>query len=224
MLESASKNFSGSVPVRFSMVLSVDAMERHPSDTVLYRDKDLIVCPTLGSFLPFWYLIIPTQHYLNFSDWERSAVGNSAASQIRRLVVNALGEDADFIWFEHGPSKRGSITGCGVDHAHLHVILDSGFSAADLLQATAQLGVKSWHRSTFDDVFGHRTDEGEYLAFGDSSTGHFKNLLEPVGSQFFRRAVYCLRGNRSDWDYRQHPHQDIAQQSVDRVLNKKVSR
>ncbi len=211
--------------MRFSKVLLNDVGNPAglPSDVVLHRDEDLIVCPTLGSFLPYWYLIIPTKHYLNFSDWEKDAEKRSAATRVQRLVQSVFGEKEDYIWFEHGPASHGSVTGCGVDHAHLHIILETGFGIKDVLHAAAELGVKDWLRSDFDGVFNSRIDGGEYLAFGNSSTGYLKNLLNPVGSQFFRRALSHLDGNRTDWDYKQHAHQQMAQQSVDRIMSKGVS-
>jgi diadenosine tetraphosphate (Ap4A) HIT family hydrolase len=225
MFENISENFSGSAPVRFSKVLlnDVGSTAELPSDVVLHRDEELIVCPTLGSFLPYWYLIIPTKHYLNFSDWEQETEKRSVATRVQRFVRSALGQQDDYIWFEHGPASHGSITGCGVDHAHLHIILETGFEVKDLLNAAAELGVQDWLRSDFDGVFNSRTDGAEYLAFGDSSTGYLKNLIAPVGSQFFRRALSHLGGNRADWDYKQHPHQQTAQQSVDRILGKGIS-
>ena len=225
MLETASKNFNESTPVRFSKVLSNNEqnLARLPSDVVLHRDEDMIVCPTLGSFMPYWYLIIPTQHHLNFVDWASEADKRSIADEVQRLVRDVLGENDDYIWFEHGPASRGSITGCGVDHAHVHVILECGFGTNDMLRAAAELGVHDWHRSDFEDVFDNRTYDSEYLAFGSSSTGYLKNLSKPVGSQFFRRVLSRLNGKRTDWDYKQHPHHEMAQQSVDRIVNKKVS-
>lgn len=224
MLEANGSIFNESAPVRFSRVLSNAEQNPSgfPSDIVLHRDEDMIVCPTLGSFLPYWYLIIPTQHHLNFSDWESEADERSIAAEVQGLVRDVLGEDDDYIWFEHGPASRGSITGCGVDHAHVHVILGCDFGTSDMLRAAAELGVQSWYRSDFEHVFDSRTDCSEYLAFGNSSTGYLKNISKPVGSQFFRRVLSRLSGDRADWDYKQHPHHEVAQQSVDRIIKKKM--
>ncbi len=222
MLESTSNNFVGSAPVRFSKVLADVAMTEAPlpSDVVLYRDEDLIVCPTLGSFLPYWYLLIPTKHCLNFADWENESDERSVRSRIQNLTRNVLGEAENYIWFEHGPANRGSATGCGVDHAHIHVILGTGFATKDILRAAVELGVENWQESDFDHVFRNRLDNDEYLAFGDSKTGFLKNLSSPVGSQFFRRALAFLDGKRTDWDYKEYAHQQTAQRSVDRILAK----
>lgn len=225
MLETASNNFSGSAPVRFSKVLSdVRTTESGlPSDVVLHRDEELIVCPTLGSFLPYWYLIIPTQHYLNFADWEKDFGERSVWDRIQTLTRSVLGEFESFIWFEHGSASRGSPTGCGVDHAHIHVILDTRFGTHDILQASAAYGVKDWKQVDCDRVFHKHRRGDEYLAFGDSKTGFLNTLSGPVGSQFFRRALAYLDGNRTDWDYREFPHHQFAQRSVDRVFNNNVS-
>jgi ATP adenylyltransferase len=224
MLAADIRDFNGSTPVRFSKVLSSTVQDELslPSDVVVHRDNNLIVCPTLGSFLPNWYLIMPTQHKLNFADWEKDTNGRSTASEVQRIVKDVLW-DGDYIWFEHGPSRMGSTTGCGVDHAHVHVILESGFGVDDVLRASAELGVRNWDCSNFGSVFEGRREQSEYLAFGNSCTGYLKNLNQPAGSQFFRRVLANLDGYRSDWDYKLYAHHEIAQKSVDRVLTEKVS-
>ena len=194
-----------------------------PSDTVVYRDDSVVVCPTLGSFLPYWYLILPTKQCLNFSDWSKQAADRSIPSEISKVVNKIGGNGKEFIWFEHGASSQGSVTGCGVDYAHIHVILDSTFSTDDILRTSNTLNVIDWHQATLDEIYHARHKNGEYLAFGNSSIGYLKNLTASVGSQYFRRILAILSNNRRDWDYRIHHHQDIAQMSVDRVARKKES-
>jgi hypothetical protein len=48
------------------------------------------------------------------------------------------------IWFEHGPSAAGSSVGCGVDHAHLHMIIDAPFSFRDFASNAAESGQITW--------------------------------------------------------------------------------
>lgn len=192
-----------------------------PSDKILYRDEHLVVCPTLGSFLPFWYLILPTEDHLNFSDWADQRTERCVTSEVSRVARDVLGEANDYIWFEHGPSRHGSITGCGVDYAHVHVLLDANLTVENILETAMSLGVDDWHQSNVSSVYDERAVAGEYLVFGNSTVGYLKNLSAPVGSQFFRRVLARLSGNRQDWNYNEHAHQALAQLSVDRVSKRK---
>jgi ATP adenylyltransferase len=208
---------------RFDRVLSKNGSTStaSPSDTVVYRDESFVVCPTLGSFLPFWYLILPVEHHLSFSDWAAQREQRSVASAVASIVRNLWGREEEFIWFEHGPTSAGSITGCGVDHAHVHVLLKSNISTENLLHGALAFGVTGWNEANFAEIYDTRLKNREYLAFGNSIHGYLKNLSEPVGSQFFRRVLAFLCNDRDDWDYRTHAHQDIARQSVEGLAGKK---
>lgn len=210
-------------PRRFHHVLTDLCVEPPllPSDTVLYRDEHLVVCPTLGSFLPFWYLILPTERHLNFSDWADQRAERCVTSEISGIVREVLGEFDNYIWFEHGPSQYGSITGCGVDHAHVHVLLDTNLTVNNILDTAVLLGVDDWNQTNLSCVYDERDATSEYLVFGNSSVGYLKNLSAPVGSQFFRRVLARLDGNREDWNYKVHAHHEFAQLSVDRVAERK---
>lgn len=225
MLDETSEMLGEIKPNRFDRVLADQGLTPSllPSDTVLYRDESFVVCPTLGSFLPYWYLILPTEHHLNFSDWAAQTEDRCVTAEINRIVGNVLGDDKDFMWFEHGPSKRGSVTGCGVDHAHVHVLFGSNLSTKSILDAAASLNVEGWNRSDIADVYDKRSGNSEYLAFGNSSVGYLKNLSAPVGSQFFRRVLALLNDDRKDWNYKIHSHQNMAQLSVDWLANGGIS-
>lgn len=223
MLDDTMKNSGATNPRRFHRVLTDlgTAPPLLPSDTVLYRDENFVVCPTLGSFLPYWYLILPTEDHLNFSDWADRDVERSIVSEVSRITRDVLGESGDYIWFEHGPSQRGSVTGCGVDHAHIHVLLDTNLTVELILEAAMSLGVTDWCQTKTCSVYDGRTSGSEYLVFGNSNVGYLKNLSAPVGSQFFRRILAQLGNNRDDWNYNAHAHQEKAQISVDRVTKRK---
>ena len=46
-----------------------------------------------------------------------------------RDIAGRMGRSADeLIWFEHGSAAINAITGCGVDHAHLHLLVDPPFT------------------------------------------------------------------------------------------------
>ena len=42
-----------------------------------------------------------------------------------------LGAD-EIVWFEHGPCSTGTSIGCGLDHAHIHVLIRPSFSFRSL--------------------------------------------------------------------------------------------
>ena len=50
------------------------------------------------------------------------------ASTLHQRSRDAHGRSAnDVIWFEHGATIENRVTGCGVDHAHIHLLLEPSF-------------------------------------------------------------------------------------------------
>ena len=226
MLDVAGKVSTYNRANRFKAVLgepTYDASFCEPSDTVIFADAEFVVCPTLGSFLPYWYLLIPRDAHLNFADWSTEHPNRCVSSEIKRIFLNKLGDDSKYIWFEHGPATTGSITGCGVDHAHLHILMNSAVSIDDILMGAAEFGVDNWQEVDVDQIYTRRNECDEYLAFGNGARGFLKNLKSAAGTQFFRRVLAHLSGYGEVWDYKSHPYQENAQLSVNRFAPEAVS-
>lgn len=225
MLDITAGKHRGSLNARFDKVLAAgsDDSKREPFNVALHRDDEIVLCPTLGSFLPFWYLMIPSEHHLNFVDWQRADGQRSVPELVRKTLLDVFGQTDNLLWFEHGAVARGSITGCGVDHAHIHILLTDRFTTDDVLQAAVSLGVEDWTISETRDVYQNLNDGEEYLVYGDLSISHVKTLSKPVGTQFFRRALALLDGRRADWDYKEFSHHSNALLSLEHALTCKRS-
>ena len=225
MLDITDVKHRGSLNARFGKVLAAESDDSNcePFDVALHRDDEIVLCPTLGSFLPFWYLMIPTEHHLNFADWQRADGQRSVSERVRKTLLDVFGQTDNLLWFEHGAVARGSLTGCGVDHAHIHILLTNRFTRDDVLQAAVSLGVEGWTISETRDVYQNLDDGEEYLVFGDLNVSHVKPLSKPVGTQFFRRAMALLDGCRADWDYKEFSHHSNAQLSLEHALSGRKS-
>src|ERR1700693_2304338 len=57
---------------------------------------------------------------LNFSQWSLTT-GLSPLQLIKSVMASRALPSDRLVWVEHGPAQTGSILGCGVDQAHLHV-------------------------------------------------------------------------------------------------------
>lgn len=111
-------------------------------------------------------------------------------------------------FFEHGPIRPGTPTGCGVDHAHLHVV-PLGF---DLLGALPE-GM-DWETVQSHDPWaglGHR----DYLLAGD---GERWLACEPAAprSQLLRRLIAERAGHGASWDHNVHPWEDNVWRTLER--------
>ncbi len=162
-----------------------------------------VAIPSLGSLVPGWTLLVPRTHVLNSSNH----YGNQELSVWRAGVAQLLGKTFDrrVRMFEHGAVNSRSPTGCGVDHAHLHLVpLD-----VDIRETFKELGPTLNWETVESKFVASYTNRREYLLYCDDATA-----LNPVccvailrrpTSQFFRRAVASAIGKPSAYDYRHHP-------------------
>jgi diadenosine tetraphosphate (Ap4A) HIT family hydrolase len=90
-------------------------------DRVLLESDHFLVVPSKGGFLPGWLLIVPKHHLLSMAqlDPARSAELDSLTITVSDLVASRFAAPTTF---EHGATCPGTIFGCGIDHAHLHVV------------------------------------------------------------------------------------------------------
>jgi hypothetical protein len=136
-----------------------------------------------------------------------------AETQIARLMPRAANP---VIWFEHGPSTRGSVTGCGIDHAHIHILLQPPFEFSQFKSAAIDGSSLAWERGDGNPYEFIGSGESYLIA---SSGGEFilARSVEAAGSQFFRRVIARLAREPSSWDYRLHPHHDNVAKTVERT-------
>jgi ATP adenylyltransferase len=166
-------------------------------DQPLFESKYFKCVPSLGSVVPGWVLIIPRRQVLNMSqlsEAERNDLPTFFTS-VRQEIEYHFGPTSAF---EHGSFVRGSLTGCGVDQAHLHVVPVS-FKALK-----EEIADSNWKR--VNPVLPHDLGitEAEYLWMAGSEGAFLSFPTIPI-SQFFRRAISNLLNRPDNWDYRKSP-------------------
>jgi hypothetical protein len=110
------------------------------------------------------------------------------------------------IWFEHGASENGTPVGCGVDQAHLHVIVDSPFSFSDFASLAIDASDRGWQVAPAEKAYATIPTGSSYLLAGSCEKAILLQDVEGLGPQFFRRIVAHLSQRPDEWNYRQHPH------------------
>ena len=196
---------------RFEALLG--GISQAPYDQQLFAHEDWLVAPTLGAIIPGWLLALPRRAVLSFRDWEAS--GGRSALSVLDAVTTHLGLQMDeIIWFEHGPAKPGTLVGCGLDHAHLHILVRPPFSFntfSDSVQAMADL---DWTNVPSVASFSSLKSPSSYFIAGSSDRTIRAMDVETAGSQFFRRVVAMLVGAELTWDYRESAHALNVSQTI----------
>lgn len=177
------------------------------------ENPDFVSLASIGALIEGWSLIIPRKHCLSLRDHYETTEFSSFVRSIVQKVELMYGP---VVIFEHGANHCGSLTSCGTDHAHLHVVPQQ-FPLSTLLDES---GISAWQQIRASDI-SSLASNGEYLFFStnsdaDDPLGFFKKLDQP-SSQFFRKAIASLIGKTEAADYKIHPFLEASIKTRERL-------
>jgi ATP adenylyltransferase len=170
-------------------------------DDLLEESDNYVAVASIGSLTPGWVLIIPKSHRLNLAE-------SFASDELRRFQVKVAVKIARIFggvpvrMFEHGANSEGSLVGCGVNHAHLHLVPATQSLVPHFPETKQELCWIAINGSSIArQVVGR-----EYLFYSDDAlhldaSGRIAIVNAPV-SQYFRRAFASSVGRDHEFDYR----------------------
>lgn len=204
-------NLRGEGIRRFDALLSGASQAAH--DRPLLDRDDWIVVPTVGAIVAGWLLAMPRQRVLSFRDW--AAKGGPSPLSVVEEVRTHLGlEPNEIIWFEHGPASAGTVVGCGLDHAHVHILLRPSFNVAAFFDRARSMSEFEWQETSALNCYSQLTPTKSYYAAGSEDRAISACNVETAGSQFFRRVIADITGLDSDWDYRRFEHLPNVEETI----------
>lgn len=183
-------------------------------DREILRTEHFVVVPSAGSLVAGWVLAVPRRPMFNLSQTdlaERQELG-----EIVKIVSRLLETKGEEVFcFEHGSCKAGSLTGCGVDQAHLHIVP----LPFDLLSAVSEKASDDivWHQQAdITSPLDALPESGEYVAVWSVADGRnmIGNVRRPI-SQWVRRVIADKLGIGAEWNYRNHPKIDQIRQTLE---------
>lgn len=198
---------------KFASLLAEGGCLRPIYDEILLETHGCVVTPTLGSILANWLLIVPRTPVINFARWE-TADGAGPLDLVHAILTAHDITGSRVIWFEHGPSEAGSSVGCGVDQAHLHVIVDAPFSFQDFVSRAAEASQLTWQNRSARTAHQSVKPEASYLIAASMDRAVVAQNVECVGSQYFRRVIADLVRQPDAWNYRTHPYFDNVRKTI----------
>jgi diadenosine tetraphosphate (Ap4A) HIT family hydrolase len=171
-------------------------------DNVLMESDDYFAVASVGGFIEGWTLLCAKRHVLNLSSDYRTTAFREFADQVAKVVTSCYGRP---VIFEHGVNHSGSLTGCGTDHAHMHMVpfaekfskLVMGFDVERNWVATPLQGI------------GGIAGNNEYLMMANSvdelSSSAYVSVVRQPTSQFFRRVLASSMGLAAQSNYKLFP-------------------
>ena len=186
-------------------------------DTPIYENDSFFLLSSVGALVEGWTLAIPKKHVYSmknyYSDKTFLAFLNKSLCRIKNVY-----KTKKIVVFEHGANKFGSLTACGTNHAHLHIVpLDNSL----LDDIKPLLKFKEIKVEEINNYVG----DNEYLLYADiesefdNSSCYIHILKEPI-SQFFRKVIAEKLGIPEKYNYRENMNLDISEATF-RMLKKR---
>jgi ATP adenylyltransferase len=179
-------------------------LAHQPYDVPLIQSPDFYAVASIGALVPGWVLICPRAHATNMS--ESYADPQCVSLRVKLAQLLRARYEVPVRLFEHGATCTGSGTGCGVDHAHLHLVPLELLSLEDIRSFDSAL---SWMCCKASEI--RQVSNGqEYLFYSEDGSiadpiGYGASLSQPT-SQFFRKVIASKLGRGGDFNYRSHPN------------------
>ena len=164
---------------------------------------------SIGAFVEGWVLIVPKKHIISMKELYDKKEFVDFTNHV--LNVMKLHYSGPFIIFEHGPSKCGSSTSCGTNHAHLHLV-PYPYSLYKDMQSTG-LTWESCKATQISSMAGNN----EYLFYSEifanptweDPKGYIHILKNPI-SQYFRKLIASQLNCPDEFDYKKYARIDLA--------------
>lgn len=183
-----------------------------PWDRILFDSGNFVICPTKGSLVPGWLLVIAKSHLLC-----SGALGTEFFPELEATILRAqdmvTSHFGEATIFEHGPCASGTALGCGIDHLHIHVVPLS-FSLKEAARRSFPAIEWSPLRSLLDTTQLFDSQQG-YAAVQEPGD-HLYYCRPPRNvRQFFRRVIAAQEHVPDEFDYSIFPYPSNALRTVE---------
>lgn len=177
-------------------------------DTPFMSDENYFALASVGAMVEGWSLIIPRAHGVSL---KLNYTNPHLGIFLNKLLPKLIGQYGKLIAFEHGANMDGSLTGCGINHAHLHLVPSVG----SLRKEMRSSGLK-WEDCLASQI-ADRVGDKEYLYYAELSesavwenpAGQLHELRSPE-SQYFRKLIAQKLEMPGNYDYKKHPNRAVA--------------
>lgn len=180
----------------------------NPSELIRESRGGIKALASYGGFVPGWTLIVPPEHVPSTAclSFDARAKFDEFRKEIGRVIEDRAGE---YVMFEHGAADFSRPAGCGVDHAHIHLVpLD-----VDLRWAIAELGDLDLESAWQPVVDWPVHKDGKDYIWVSDRTGSWISHTSSQPSQVVRRAIARVL-NLSQWDWKKDIRLDNVRETT----------
>jgi ATP adenylyltransferase len=188
-----------------------------PWNRPLIETTNFVVIPSLGALIEGWVLVVPKEHHISMGALPEQLRAEADELELRTRTLLSDRYGSPIVAFEHGPSASQHGTGCGVDHAHLHLLP----LACDLSRYVTPFVPHSlkWHPCNWVERTEAHKSGLDYLYLKPDGARGLIAVSEDFGSQVFRRAIADYLGAADQFSWREFPQFEIVGQTIE-ILTK----
>lgn len=187
-------------------------------DKILFETDNFLVTPTLGSIIEGWLLVIPKTHHLSFG---AIPVGlqdelSMVLQKTTHVIESVYGEPTIF---EHGPAMPHTKVGCGIDHAHLHLVSlrESLIKRAEEYNCQP-LSISQYTDGDFNLMRNLFVSKTPYLFVREPSGTRMFFDAQNAPSQFFRRVIAEIYGINDKYDYHVYSFEENVVSTIAKTM------
>lgn len=180
----------------------------------LFESLNFVALPSLGALVEGWILLVSKNHFVSFGAMPDSMIGemNEFKGRLSSILNQCYGT---IVAFEHGPSVASRNVGCGVDHAHLHLVpllFDLETEVSPFLPSDTK-----WENAGIKECQDAH-DRGEDYLYLEQPIGLGRIVThDQLGSQLFRRAIATRMGVCDQYNWREYQQLPTVEATIQRL-------
>jgi len=185
-----------------------------PWNQPLFESPNFVALPSLGALVEGWLLLIPKRHFISFGAIPSSM--HPEINEFKRYLCTMLRQHYGTVAvFEHGPSMVNRTVGCGVDHAHLHLVplqFDLATEVFPFLPDSI-----TWSGAGIEGCQDAYIRSEDYLYLEQPIGSGRLATHDEFGSQLFRKAIATRLGVHDQYNWHEHTQLATVMATIDSV-------
>lgn len=168
-------------------------------DNPVLKNSQFYTLVSIGGFIEGWSLVIPKEHTYSMRKFYTNSLFIDIANEMLKKIWKIYKKKC--IIFEHGANHEGSITACGTNHAHLHILPYEKSLLDKMFDSNRQ-----WINCGIKDIADIVKDK-EYWFYAEDVVNieeakGYLHIIEKTESQYFRRLLAEKEGYLQAYDYK----------------------
>jgi len=187
-----------------------------PWNTILFETENFVVVPTLGSLVEGWILIVPKDHYICMGAMPKSLWPEllGVKNYFNNILTDLYGP---ITLFEHGPHKKKLSIGCGIDHAHLHLV-PLNFNLLSKATNESEILGNTWSKlPSLEQTADLYNNNLSYIYIEDPNSSPYCCTLDSAPCQLLRKLIAKEIGIESQYDYKEYEFKNNVVSTIEKV-------